>query len=156
MSQAPFSSNADHRPCRSGAGSGGCVSQLKKVGAVLKVPVRNAHKATNLPEGTVENPLAPEKPQKGGRVRKVRFLFVAPEQLVYHVITAEPATTIFFQVTPCADSSTCAWFPLMHFQLGTFWVLRSTIPATTYCPSRYRARSSCDQQPLCCSSPEGP
>ena len=156
VSQAPFSSNADCCPRWSGAGSGGCVSQLEKVGVALKAPVRNARKATNLPEGTVENSLAPEKPRKGGRVKKVCFLFVAPEQLVYHVITAESATTILFRVTPCADSSTRAWFPSMHFQLGMFWILHSTIPATTYRPSRYRARSSCDQQPLCRSSLEGP
>lgn len=62
------------RSGRSGAGSGGRAVQLEKIGSALQAPVNKPRKATDLPEDVLDNPLAPEKHQKGGRRKNVSSL----------------------------------------------------------------------------------
>ena len=51
-----------HHSNRSGAGSGGKITQLEKIGQVLEaLQVRKLQGAAVLPEDTLQNPLAPEK-----------------------------------------------------------------------------------------------
>jgi len=58
------------RSSRSGAGSGGKASQLKKIGAALEAPSRFPKTTTTLPNGSSTNPLAPV-PAKKGRKKKL-------------------------------------------------------------------------------------
>lgn len=52
------------RSSRSGAGSGGRIDQLQKVGTVLEAPIKLSKKTTDIPEGTLDNPLAPDKSRR--------------------------------------------------------------------------------------------
>lgn len=61
---------APRRSHRSGAGSGGRLSQMEKICAALDPQVRKSQFATDLPEDALDNPLALERPRKGVRGQK--------------------------------------------------------------------------------------
>lgn len=71
------SESAPRRSNRSGAGSGGRNSQMEKIEAALESQFRKPRSPTDLPEDILENPLAPERRQKGRREkRQVCHLFI--------------------------------------------------------------------------------
>jgi hypothetical protein len=75
--EVPASQPRELEPRRSGrpgAGSGGRAVQLGKLGSVLEAPpVKKSKNVTDIPDGTIDNPLAPEKPRRRRGTKKVCF-----------------------------------------------------------------------------------